>query len=132
MQSKRDYAASLGLAIAGARGKFSNAAKEAIAKAEAEGMKFSDTGPTKATGPSRSASPVGDPKTAATPSAGVSDYIFPSDFRYPEGEYKAVGSDGKTYGMREVCNNCRVSLVNHMCDTPVIYGDVTVHIRGKR
>ena len=130
MQSKRDYAASLGLAIAGARGKFSNAAKEAIAKAESEGMKFSDsTGPTKDAGPQRSAPQT---KTAATPPAGVSDYIFPSDFRFPEGEYKAVGSDGKTYGMREVCNNCRVSLVNHMCDSPVIYGDVTVHIRGKR
>lgn len=51
------------------------------------------------------------------------DYLFPSDFRYPEAEYKAVEVGSKTvHSMREVCNTCRVSLTNHMCDNPTVHG----------
>lgn len=128
MQSKREYLVGLGLAKPG-RGKFSNAAKEALAKAEAEGMKFSDNSvpairPTeKPTGNSdEPAAPVRiDPRESA--------YIFPSDFRFPEAEYKAVGTDGKTYSMRECCNTCMVSLTNHACNSPTIHGNMVVHIR---
>lgn len=42
MQTKREYAASLGLAKLGVRGKLSGAAHDAINKARAEGMTFSD------------------------------------------------------------------------------------------
>ena len=133
MQSKREYAASLGLAKAGARGKFSNAAKEAIAKAEAEGMKFSDvsTGPvSKPTGKPtvNSAGSESDQRTDPRDSL----YVSPSDFRFPEGEYKAVGTDGKTYSMRECCNTCQVSLVNHACNAPTIHDNMTVNIREMR
>lgn len=47
---------------------------------------------------------------------------------YPEKEYKAVTREGKVVGMREVCNNCRVSLVQNHCDEPVILGDIAVTI----
>lgn len=127
MQTKREYAASLGLAIAGARGKFSKAAVEAIAKAEAEGMKFADS----STGASKPAV-VGKTKVERSADTGVnSPYIQPSDFRFPESEYRAVGFvDGKrvVYGMRECCNTCRVSLVNHMCNAPSVYNNVAVVI----
>lgn len=132
MQTKREYAASLGLAIAGARGKFSRAAVEAIAKTEAEGMKFSDsTGPVK---PALVGKPKAD-KPAKIVNDGVnSPYIQPSDFRFPESEYRAVGFvDGKrtVYGMRECCNTCRVSLVNHMCNTPSVHNNVAVTIEPR-
>lgn len=128
MQSKRDYLVSLGLAKPG-RGKFSNAAKEVLAKAEAEGMKFADMTPPKKPRPE---TPTGKTETGnpvRETSPGESPYIFPSDFRFPEAEYKAVGADGKTYSMRECCNTCRVSLTNHVCETPTIHGNMTVNIR---
>lgn len=47
---------------------------------------------------------------------------------YPKDQYHAVGNDGKTYGMPEVCNNCMVSLVQNQCDDPVILGGIHVRI----
>lgn len=127
MQTKREYLVGLGLAKEG-RGKFSNAAKEALAKAEASGMKFSDaTGPA----PVRPAAPKGEAKPAPS-AASDSLYVSPSDFRFPEDDYKAVGTDGKTYSMRECCNNCRASLTNHSCDNPTIHGNMVVHIRERK
>lgn len=126
MQTKRDYLVGLGLAKPG-RGKFSNAAKEALAKAEAEGMKFSDAAP-KATGPVK----TDEPTTKVTAPAGESAYIVPSDFRFPIGEYVAVArdEDGKRviHSLRECCNTCRVSLTNHFCDSPTILGLIPVKI----
>lgn len=131
MQTKRDYLVGLGLAKPG-RGKFSNAAKEALAKAEAGGMKFSDTGPTKNTRPETAPTENATKNPVRTESAAESPYIFPSDFRFPEAEYKAVGTDGKTYSMRECCNTCMVSLTNHACNSPTIHDNMTVHIRERR
>lgn len=137
MQSKREYLVSKGLAKPG-RGKFSNAAKEAIAKAEADGMKFSDG--TGATGilTKNSAGGQSDQKTE-TPVVKAdprdSLYVSPADFRFPEAEYVAVARDnnGKRvlHSMRECCNTCRVSLTNHMCNTPTIHNDVTVKIERR-
>lgn len=47
---------------------------------------------------------------------------------YPRDAYKAVGDDGKTYGMAEVCNTCRVSLVQNLCEYPTILGGIAVKI----
>lgn len=131
MQTKRDYLVSKGLAKPG-RGKFSNVAKEELARAEAAGMKFSDTGPVHQARPENPSNST--PKKESTPvlSPGDSLYVYPSDFRYPEAEYKAVGTDGKTYSMRECCNTCMVSLTNHACNTPTIHGNMVVHIRERR
>lgn len=120
MQTKREYLASLGLAIAGSRGKFSNAGKEALVKAYAEGMSFSDDNK-----PVKPVKPTGEAtaKPTAKPDPRVTDYLFPSDFRFPEDEYKAVEVGGKrVFSMRECCNLCRVSLTNHFCDAPTVLG----------
>lgn len=127
MQTEREYLVGLGLAKEG-RGKFSNLAKEALVKAKSEGMTF------KATGPTRSSVPTGT--SDKTEVVGKTDptftaYLSPSDFRFPEAEYKAIGSDKKTYSMRECCNLCRVSLVGHMCDNPTILGGIAVVIRKR-
>lgn len=125
MKTKREWLASQGLAIAGARGKFSNAAKEALAKAEASGMQFSDS-PNATTAPK-----VTKPKAPAPVVSTAADslYLSPSDFRFPEEEYKAVEVGGKkTHSMRECCNKCRVSLTNHACNEPTIHGNIAVSI----
>lgn len=124
MQTKRDYLVGLGLAKAG-RGKFSNAAKAALVEAEAKGVKFSDGEPivksVKATGDSKPA-PV---EAANTP------YLTQDEYRFPEAEYRAVANEnGKkvVYSLRECCNTCKVSLVNHMCEFPTILGGIRVTI----
>ena len=51
---------------------------------------------------------------------------------YPESSYRAVVEGmkftGPGMGMREVCNNCRVSLVQCHCGNPTILGDLKVKI----
>jgi len=47
---------------------------------------------------------------------------------YDERMYRAVDSDGKEWGMREVCNTCRVSLVQNHCESPSILGGRRVKI----
>ena len=50
---------------------------------------------------------------------------------YERDAYKAVAGNGKVYGMAEVCNNCRVSLVQCHCGKPTILGDITVTIKPR-
>lgn len=131
LETRRDYLVRLGLAKPG-RGKFSNVAKDALAKADESGVEFLD-GPSpkgNGSGPILSTAPKADKPEPVTPVNSL--YVSPSDFRYPEAEYKAVGTDGKTYGMRECCNTCRVSLTNHACNTPTIHGNMVVHIRERK
>lgn len=48
---------------------------------------------------------------------------------YHKDAYHAIGlEDGKRYGMAEVCNTCRVSLVQNMCEHPTILGGIAVKI----
>lgn len=54
-------------------------------------------------------------------------------YTYPENEWKALDADGKVLGgkymgMREVCSNCRVSLVAHNCESPRILGNKPVFL----
>jgi len=47
---------------------------------------------------------------------------------WPDDSFKAVGTDKKVWGMREVCNTCRVSLVQNQCENPTILGGIAVKI----
>lgn len=47
---------------------------------------------------------------------------------YDKNAYKAVGPENKVYGMAEVCNTCRVSLVQNHCEAPTILGGIPVKI----
>ena len=120
MQSKRDYLVGLGLAKPG-RGKFSNAAKDALAKAVADGVKFSD-------GEAQSSPIVKPADTTPKPApVGIAAYRSPNEYRFPEGDYHVV-ADGKlpfgikSLGLREVCQTCKLSLVDHRCNAPVVFG----------
>lgn len=135
MTTAREYLASKGLAIAGSRGKFSKAAHAELSRVMSEGMKFSDW--PKATAPvSRKGSDVQTKsrrKSAGNSAVGQNatetEYISPSDFRFPEDEYVAKGAGNKRYSMRECCNNCKVSLTNHFCDSPTVLGETVTIVR---
>lgn len=125
MQTKREWLAGQGLAKMG-RGKFSNDAKAALAKAEAGGMKFSDS-----TGPVSSTPKAGKVVKDKPQPSGDTLYVSPTDFRYSEDEWVAVDAKGGKYSMRECCNTCKVSLTNHGCDNPSVYNNITVKIVRK-
>lgn len=137
LETRRDYLVRLGLAKPG-RGKFSNDGKAALAKAESEGMKFLDNAPAGAAPkPTGNTGPESKPteKSTENPPKAYSPkeslYLTPDEYRYPESEYRAVAEVGGkkvTYSMRECCNTCRVSLVNHGCESPTIHGNVVVTI----
>lgn len=126
MQTRREALVAVGLAKPG-RGKFSKDALAWLADQRTKGVKFSDDegpAPKVEKKEEKPTAPVQvDPRDSA--------YLSPSDFRFPEAEYRAVAwKDGKkvTYSLRECCNTCRVSLVNHFCDAPTILGDIVVKI----
>jgi hypothetical protein len=50
---------------------------------------------------------------------------------YDEKMYVAVDKTKKVWSMRNVCNNCRVSLVQCHCGKPTIFGDIPVTIVAK-
>lgn len=54
----------------------------------------------------------------------IQDFVILFDERM----FKAIGVDKKEWGMREVCNSCRVSLVQCHCDNPTILGGISVKI----
>lgn len=128
LETRRAYLVRLGLAKEG-RGKFSNAAKDALAKADKEGYEFLD-GPSptgNGSGPIRSTAEIDTQTEPVVKKVDPRDtpWIAPEDYRFPEAEYQAVGQvDGKrvVYSMRECCGVCRVSLLNHSCDAPTVYG----------
>jgi hypothetical protein len=128
MQTKREALAAQGLAIAGARGKFSREANIWLDDQRSKGVKFSDDGPKPV---KVKVEKVTDVKVDKPTGVGYPDYIFPSDYRYPEGEYKAFKREGGKkieVSLRECCNNCRVSLTNHGCESPTIHGSISVTI----
>lgn len=55
-------------------------------------------------------------------------YIADIVILFDKHDYHAVGNDGTVYGMAEVCNTCRVSLVQNMCEHPTILGNIPVRI----
>jgi hypothetical protein len=50
-------------------------------------------------------------------------------YRYDLKMYHAIAADGRKFTLREVCNNCKVSMVQCTCDNPTILGDIHVTIR---
>ena len=83
------------------------------------------------------AKPVPSTSTApVTPAEPVVKKVKPDNVKevkeftifWPEDSFKAVGLDKKVWGMREVCNTCRVSLVQNQCEHPTILGGIPVKI----
>lgn len=78
---------------------------------------------------SSTAQPVKVEKTKAEKSKAKTNTKVISDFVifYEEDRFKAVAKNA-VYSMREVCNTCRVSLVQCHCGNPTILGGIVVTI----
>ncbi len=119
MKTRREALVEAGLAKPG-RGKFSSAAKEWLDAQRVKGVKFSDDD-----APVKSApKPTGEPVEKVVKSnPGDTPWIDPKDYRFPEAEYKLVVPKGTpAVGMRNVCDNCNLSFVNHACNSPEVFG----------
>lgn len=131
----KEYLLEQGKIDAITRGRMSNANKEFLAEAAASGIQFSDFKATETTNAS------GEKVIKNTsPRLGTSqiDNINEEFVRYPGPSggiaqantvWKILGPNGKEVnkpdkgghgGLKTICNNCRLSLVGHMCNTPVI------------
>lgn len=131
--TKREYAASLGLAIAGARGRMSREAHAAILKAEGEGMVFSDPSPVtvavKAPKEKKNKAPK---EKRETPEGGDGAGVMADTFyRHPLGTmFKGFDSNGKQHIVSgaNACQ-CGYSLVGHTCNFPTaLIGSPLEHI----
>jgi hypothetical protein len=111
MQTKREYAASLGLAVAGARGRLSREAHAAISKAEADGMTFSDAKPTVNT--PRAAKPVSE-KPVIRDTGIIGEVIRFHDL---DAQFTGKDSHGKTHTVnaRQVCRLSGFSITSCPC-----------------
>jgi hypothetical protein len=119
MQTKREYLAGLTppLAIAGARGRLSKAAHEALAEAEKNGMTFSDSH-SPGVGKTDSSTSDSAPKVKKD-SANPATFFGPTPAQvYDGGWYIEVGDSKITLSGREVCRTCGNSLDWHRCATP--------------
>ena len=118
MQTERDYLVSLGLAKPG-RGRFSNEAKQALAKARSEGMTFKGA-PVPRVEPSEAVSTVEAPSTRTGPMDAVTNPYGQAFIRYSEGT-TFTGTDSlgtkHTVDHRQACD-CGYSLLGHVCDSP--------------
>lgn len=127
MQTRRDYLVSKGLAKAG-RGKFSGAALAELDNARKAGIKFSDD---QNSVPARQAAKIpGKPEPVVKSDPRDTPYLTPDEYRYPEAEYKALVGK-KEVSLRECCNTCKVSLVNHACNAPTIHNAQPVKIERR-
>lgn len=112
--NKREWLISKGLAKAG-RGKFSNDAKAALAKAEAEGIVFDDA-PAKVV--PKAPKIVDKPKVSED---AVSEIMFANEMPNYGREWFVRRGKRKVYiGAATVCANCRYSLIGHICNRPVV------------
>lgn len=111
MQTRREYAVSLGLAKM-TRGRMGKEAKDAISKAENEGVKFSDS-------PSVTIVKNDDGTETKKESTPTENYFGPTpDPRYPNDNWHVAGNKKMKVSQRAACANCRYSLLFHICDAP--------------
>ena len=106
----REYLIGKGLAKA-SRGKFSNAAKEELSRAMAQGMTFSD---------------YADKGSTVRP---VEETYEIAEKTWPNGSAKFVET-GKKVSMNSACNSCGYSLSWCECPSPRVYSkEVTISPR---
>lgn len=125
MATKREWLITQGLAKEG-RGKFSNAAKEALAKAEAEGIVFDDS-PAPST-----PKPVKDkPVKESAPVVTADDVVmFENEMPHYGVSWNYRDDKGKKMPLsdRAVCINCGYSLIAHVCNSPKVLAPAGVFV----
>lgn len=114
------------------KGRLSGAAKARIAELVEKGYRIAgyELEKTSNSVPAKKSKVKADKPVAKVKQVPITNEKVIADFViiYDMTMYKAVGTDNKEWGMAEVCNNCRVSLVQCHCGNPVILGDIPVRI----
>ena len=111
------------ITVKAGRGRMSREAVERCKELAAQGWDIKGYTTVVLSTPTKVVKPVA--KAPVTrPTKVVQDYVI----FFEEKGFKALDETGKEWSMREVCNNCRVSLVQNHCDNPTIVGDVRVTI----
>lgn len=125
----KEYLASIGVDVKQGRGRLSAENVAIIKDAVAKGVRiegYSVEAPAKGDN-----KPAPEVKRVAVTNEKVIEELF---IRYPVGQYKVIRTDtnevlpGPKAGLPEVCNNCGFSLTGHICDNPVILGDIPVKV----
>jgi hypothetical protein len=116
--TQREYAISLGLAKP-TRGRMSADAWAAIHKAEADGMKFTETVPTRKVTGSVNANPLPDPD-APERKPGIFESFAPTPDPVRKGYLLFVKENGGTIKVNstEACRNCTCSFSYCRCGKP--------------
>lgn len=111
MQTRREYAISLGLATPG-RGRLSKEAHNAINEAIANGMRFKDV-------PVNSDSSKPVKSEDVSKDSGAENYFGPTPSKLFDGGWK-IEFEGKKISISgtEVCRTCMYSLDYHRCANP--------------
>ena len=133
--TEKDWAVSKGLAKAG-KGRMSLDAKNAVAKAKAEGWTFRGKAPV---GVVRDAKPTGPVVSKGEPEAPVevTQNPYADAFRrYTDDQEFTYTHEGKTYLItgRTACMNCGYSLYGHTCNQMVgltYHGAQTIVPKGE-
>jgi hypothetical protein len=119
--TRREYAIYLNLAQPG-KGRMSNAARDAIAKAEADGMEFADPAPVSIKDRVKARSAAAPQPT--TPKAPVQTEVQTSDTLLSKpftGKFEAIMPNGKRKAVSErTACQCGASLTYCLCKTPTV------------
>lgn len=139
MQKAKVALVEAGIIKTAGRGRISADGHAWLKQQHEQGVRFSDwpkgevvVTKTEATADTPAKSTVKVIRTESTSSEKV---IVDIHYTYPEEDFEAhefVDGKKKRVGMREVCNNCRVSLVGHWCDEPVVWVTHKVFIVPKK
>ena len=126
---KKDWLKANGFIKEVTRGRISGENHKRLSEAVANGVKFSDYTAVKTEAVEKTSKGT-TTKTvrvirdgSESPSVpGDTAWISMHDMRFPEAEYIAISETGEKFGMREACNNCHLSLLNHKCESPSVLG----------
>jgi hypothetical protein len=117
MSTRREYAASLGLAILGVRGRLSRAANAACDEAEANGTVFDGPVVTVKTAKVKTPKTVKTTRVTSVPDEDDLDEYNLADRNFPEGSTWRSTS-GQILNEKQVCSPCGYSLGWHRCALP--------------
>lgn len=137
MQKAKQALVEAGIIKSAGRGRISADGHAWLKARYDEGIRFADwpKGKVEVTKTEANGSAKSTVKVIRTERSSNEKIVAEIHFTYPESEFEAyefVNGKKKPVGMRECCNNCRVSLTAHFCDTPTVWGDHKVFIIPKK
>jgi len=120
----KDALKKAGFPVKEGRGRLPKDAIEKCKQLVAEGWVIDGYAVEKPTKSTKSTAPVVNKAPVQQTGKVIDEFVI----FWPLEEWTAKGKDGRIWSMKEVCNTCRVSLVQNHCDSPTILGGIPVDI----